>query len=203
MHMRFLSRGFKNLQWYGMTKRKPPGRVVFVLASCVAESKFIPVGGNPPSSSNIFRLNRKIWADFAIPVRQEKVAAGGVLCYILKCVCGYSLKKARALPLERNHQASAADGLRMYGNRHSLCLPDAGKFDIGGPAVNHIRTALYLLLFALWGFSLDRRIIQRQTLHCLRLTAALMLLWLILRTLKYSFVTGKTAKAYLSHAARG
>ena len=63
------------------------------------------------------------------------------------------------------------------------------KFDIGGPAVNHIRTALYLLLFALWGFSLDRRIIQRQTLHCLRLTAALMLLWLILRTLKYSVVT--------------
>ena len=33
------------------------------------------------------------------------------------------------------------------------------KFDIGGPAVNHIRSALYLLLFALWGFSLDRRII--------------------------------------------
>ena len=71
------------------------------------------------------------------------------------------------------------------------------KFDIGGPAVNHIRTALYLLLFALWGFSLDRRIIQRQTLHCLRLTAALMLLWLILRTLKYSFVTGSAAGRYI------
>ena len=71
------------------------------------------------------------------------------------------------------------------------------KFDIGGPAVNHIRTALYLLLFALWGFSLDRRIIQRQTLHCLRLTAALMLLWLILRTLKYSFVTGPAAGRYI------
>ena len=27
------------------------------------------------------------------------------------------------------------------------------KFDIGGPAVNHIRTALYLLLFTLWGVS--------------------------------------------------
>ena len=67
------------------------------------------------------------------------------------------------------------------------------KFDIGGPAVNHIRTALYLLLFTLWGVSLDRRIIQRQALHCLRLTAALMLLWLILRTLKYSFVTGPAA----------
>ena len=71
------------------------------------------------------------------------------------------------------------------------------KFDIGGPAVNHIRTALYLLLFTLWGFSLDRRIIQRQALHCLRLTAALMLLWLILRTLKYSFVTGSAAGRYI------
>jgi len=71
------------------------------------------------------------------------------------------------------------------------------KFDIGGPAVNHIRTALYLLLFALWGFSLDRRIIQRQTLHCLHLTAALMLLWLILRTLKYSVVTDLTAGRYI------
>ena len=63
--------------------------------------------------------------------------------------------------------------------------------------MNHIRTALYLLLFALWGFSLDRRIIQRQTLHCLRLTAALMLLWLILRTLKYSVVTDLTAGRYI------
>lgn len=71
------------------------------------------------------------------------------------------------------------------------------KFDIGGSAVNHIRTALYLLLFTLWGFSLDRRIIQRQTLHCLRLTAALMLLWLILRTLKYSVVTGPAAGRYI------
>ena len=71
------------------------------------------------------------------------------------------------------------------------------KFDIGGPVMNHIRTALYLLLFTLWGFSLDRRIIQRQTLHCLRLTAALMLLWLILRTLKYSFVTGPAAGRYI------
>ena len=71
------------------------------------------------------------------------------------------------------------------------------KFDIGGPAVNHIRTALYLLLFALWGFSLDWRIIQRQALHFLHLTAALMLLWLILRTLKYSVVTDPAAGRYI------
>ena len=53
-------------------------------------------------------------------------------------------------------------------------------FDIGGIFVNYIRAALYLLLFALWGFSLDRRIIQKQALHCMRLTSALMLLkWVV------------------------
>ena len=71
------------------------------------------------------------------------------------------------------------------------------KFDIGGVYVNYIRAALYLLLFSLWGYSLDRRIIQPQTLHWLRLTAALMLLWLILRTLKYEFVTDLTVARYI------
>lgn len=69
--------------------------------------------------------------------------------------------------------------------------------DICGVYVNYIRAALYLLLFSLWGYSLDRRIIQPQTLHCLRLTAALMLLWLILRTLKYEFVTDLTVARYI------
>ena len=69
--------------------------------------------------------------------------------------------------------------------------------DIGGAWMSYIRAALYLLLFALWGFSLDRRIIQKQALHCLRLTAALMLVWLILRTLKYEFVTDLTAARYI------
>lgn len=69
--------------------------------------------------------------------------------------------------------------------------------DIGGAWMSYIRAALYLLLFSLWGFSLDRRIIQTQALHCLRLTAALMLLWLILRTLKYEFVTDLTVARYI------
>lgn len=71
------------------------------------------------------------------------------------------------------------------------------KFDIGGIYVNYIRAALYLLLFSLWGYSLDRRIIQPQTLHCLRLTAALMLVWLVLRTLKYEIVTDPTVARYI------
>ena len=72
-----------------------------------------------------------------------------------------------------------------------------GKFDIGGVYTNYIRSALYLLLFAWWGFTIDRRIIQKQVLHCLRLTALLMLLWLLLRTLKYHVVTGVTAARYV------
>lgn len=71
------------------------------------------------------------------------------------------------------------------------------KFDIGGGYVSYIRAALYLLLFSLWGFSIDRRIIQTQALHCLRLTAALMLVWLVLRTLKYEVVTDLTVARYI------
>ena len=69
--------------------------------------------------------------------------------------------------------------------------------DISGAWMSYIRAALYLLLFVLWFFSLDRRIIQTQALHCLCLTAALMLLWLILRTLKYEFVTDLTVARYI------
>ena len=32
MHMAFLSRGFKNLQWYGMTNKKDAFRRLFYLA---------------------------------------------------------------------------------------------------------------------------------------------------------------------------
>ena len=70
-------------------------------------------------------------------------------------------------------------------------------FDIGGACINYIRALLYLLLFALWGYSLDHRIIQKQVLHCLRLTAVLMLVWLTLRTLKYEVVTDLTVARYI------
>ena len=71
------------------------------------------------------------------------------------------------------------------------------KFDVSGVYMSYIRAALYLLLFALWGYSLDRRIIQTQALHCMRLTAALMLVWLVLRTLKYEVVTDITVARYI------
>lgn len=70
-------------------------------------------------------------------------------------------------------------------------------FDIGGKYPSYVRAAIYILLFSLWGVSIDRRIIQKQVLHCLRMTAALMIFWLILRTLKYEVVTDPTVARYI------
>ncbi len=70
-------------------------------------------------------------------------------------------------------------------------------FNIGGNYPSYVRAALYLLLFVLWGYSLDQRIIQKPVLHCLRLMDVLMLIWLTLRTLKYEVVTDMTVARYL------
>ena len=70
-------------------------------------------------------------------------------------------------------------------------------FNMGGNYPSYVRAALYLLLFVLWGYSLDQRIIQKPVLHCLRLMDVLMLIWLTLRTLKYEVVTDMTVAHYL------
>lgn len=70
-------------------------------------------------------------------------------------------------------------------------------FNIGGNYPSYVRAALYLLLFVLWWYSLDQRIIQKSVLHCLRLMDVLMLIWLTLRTLKYEVVTDMTVARYL------
>ena len=70
-------------------------------------------------------------------------------------------------------------------------------YDIGGSNPSYVRAALYLLLFVLWGYSLDQRIIQKPVLHCLRLMAALILIWMILRTFKYEIVTDLTVARFL------
>lgn len=71
------------------------------------------------------------------------------------------------------------------------------RLDIGGKEYNFIRAGLYLLLFSAWGFSLDRRIIQKQVLHYLRMISALIIIWLSLRTVKYELVSDPTVSRYL------
>ena len=59
------------------------------------------------------------------------------------------------------------------------------------------RTLLYNALIGAWGVSVWWRILQRQTRNCLLLSAALMLLWLDLRLIRFDFATTPAALRHL------
>ena len=50
-----------------------------------------------------------------------------------------------------------------------------------------LRSLIYIFLLSWWGISIFRRILQKQLRHYLMLIAALMVVWLLLRTVKYLF----------------
>lgn len=79
----------------------------------------------------------------------------------------YKTEKERALPVKRNTKQlfSMIFVFAVIAATYSCRM--LAKFDIGGVYPSYIRAALYLLLFSLWGFSIDRRIIHKQTQHCL------------------------------------
>lgn len=106
-------------------------------------------------------------------------------------------EKARDFPYETEYETADPHDPGFYNHCGGLFLPDTGHARHRRRLDELYPRALYLLLFSLWGYSIDRRIIQKQALHCLRLTAALMLVWLILRTLKYEFVTDLTVARYI------
>lgn len=54
------------------------------------------------------------------------------------------------------------------------------------PLSGLLRSAIYVTLIGAWGWSIHARIIQTQVRRCLLAVAGLMILWLILRTVKYS-----------------
>lgn len=56
-------------------------------------------------------------------------------------------------------------------------------------AANYLRTCLYISLFILWGMSLKYRIISKQIRRFLSSAAALMVFWMIVRTLKFYVFT--------------
>ena len=62
--------------------------------------------------------------------------------------------------------------------------------------LNFIRTFLYLGLFAAWGISVQRRVIQRPVRHMLVTVAGLTLFWLILREFKFRFLLDPHALRY-------
>ena len=109
----------------------------------------------------------------------------------------WSARESEGVPVKRNAKQLLPMIFVFSAVAAAYAFRIFAMFDIGGEYFSYARAAIYLLLFALWGGSIDRRIIQKQALHCLRMTAALMLFWLILRTLKYEVITDQTAARYV------
>lgn len=72
-----------------------------------------------------------------------------------------------------------------------------GIFNFFPKTMGIIRSAVYILLFVAWGLSVKRRIIGTQARRYLIASSALMILWFVVRSLKYYFVTQPIIVRYL------
>ncbi len=71
---------------------------------------------------------------------------------------------------------------------------------VADKALNVVRTLVYFGLFAGWGVSLRRRVVQVQVRKLLSIVVVLILVWLTLRAVKYYFFTDETVIRYLWYA---
>ena len=60
-----------------------------------------------------------------------------------------------------------------------------------------LRSVLYIGLFAAWGFSLNRRVVQKKVKRYLIFVVVLLIFWNVLKTLKYLVVTEPIICRYL------
>ena len=65
-----------------------------------------------------------------------------------------------------------------------------------GDAANNIRIFLYIGLFTIWGVSVNRRVMQAHTRQYLTLVAAIMVIWLVVRELKWHYLTNPDMLLY-------
>ena len=68
----------------------------------------------------------------------------------------------------------------------AMWLRYASRHFFHSPAVSHLRSAIYVFLFSVWCYSLWIRIVQTQARRYLLAISALMVLWILLRSIKYS-----------------
>ena len=68
----------------------------------------------------------------------------------------------------------------------AMWLRYASRHYFHSPAVNYLRSAIYLFLFSVWCYSLWARIVQVQVRHYMLAISALMVLWILLRSIKFS-----------------
>ena len=68
----------------------------------------------------------------------------------------------------------------------AMWLRYASRQIFHSPAVNHLRSGIYVFLFSAWCYSIWMRIVQTQVRRYLVAISALMVLWLLLRSIKFS-----------------
>ena len=68
----------------------------------------------------------------------------------------------------------------------AMWLRYASRHFFHSPAVSHLRSGLYVFLFSVWCYSLWIRIVQTQARRYLLAISVLMVLWILLRSIKYS-----------------
>ena len=72
-----------------------------------------------------------------------------------------------------------------------------GNYIEGFAFLGFLRSVLYVGLFAVWGFSLNRRVIQKKVKYYLISVVALLIFWNVLKTLKYLIVADPIVSRYL------
>ena len=68
----------------------------------------------------------------------------------------------------------------------AMWLRYASRQILHSPAVNHLRSGIYVFLFSAWCYSIWMRIVQTQVRRYLLAISALMVLWILLRSIKFS-----------------
>ena len=68
----------------------------------------------------------------------------------------------------------------------AMWLRYASRHIFHSPAVSHLRSGIYVFLFSAWCYSLRIRIVQTQARRYLLAISVLMVLWILLRSIKFS-----------------
>ena len=68
----------------------------------------------------------------------------------------------------------------------AMWLRYASRHIFHSPTVSHLRSGIYVFLFSAWCYSLWLRIVQTQVRHYLLAISVLMVLWILLRSIKFS-----------------
>ena len=68
----------------------------------------------------------------------------------------------------------------------AMWLRHASRHIFHSPVVTHLRSGIYVFLFSAWCYSLRIRIVQTQVRRYLLAISVLMVLWILLRSIKYS-----------------